>query len=98
MNKKVYGVKAQKLDAMPAVRAGTIDFWKKAILYFIPNRSLQQNEISNVGNPTKSAGVNNLVKELQRKQLETRPMNNEEYCSIIQILKSSKDATEKYDI
>ena len=25
-------------------------------------------------------------------------MNNEEYHSIIQILKSSKDATEKYDI
>ena len=25
-------------------------------------------------------------------------MNNEEYCFIIQILKSSKDATEKYSI
>ena len=106
MNKKVYGVEEPLLDARPEVRAGTIGFWKKAILYFMPNRLLQWNEISNVGNPTKSAEVNDLVKRVTKKEArkegaeskKRRPMNNEEYHSIIQILKSSKDATEKYGI
>ena len=68
MNKKVYGVEEPLLDARPAVRAGTIGFWKKAISYFMPNRLLQWNEISNVGNPTKSAEVNDLVKRVTKKE------------------------------
>ena len=34
----------------------------------MPNRLLQWNEISNVGNPTKSAEVNDLVKRVTKKE------------------------------
>ena len=57
MNKKVYGVEDPPLDARPTVRAGTIGFWKKSLSYFMPNRLMQWNELSNVGNPTKSSEI-----------------------------------------
>ena len=106
MNKKVYGVEDPPLDARPTVRAGTIGFWKKSLSYFMPNRLMQWNEISNVGNLTKSAEVNDLIKRVTKKEARKegaashrrRPMKIEEYNSILEILKESRQSTEKYGI
>ena len=106
MNKKVYDVEDPSHDERPKARAGTIGFWKKAISFFKPNRLMQWNELSNVGNPTKSSEINDLIKRVTRKEARKqgaashrrRTMNTEEYNAIIRTLKESNNPTEKYGI
>ena len=96
----------RSLDARPPVTAVTIVFRKMITSYFMPNRVLQWIEISNVGNPTKSAEFNDFVKSFIKKEARKEGAeqkkwslpNSEEYCSIIHILNSSKDTVEKYGI
>ena len=54
----------------PNYRKSTVEYWKKAISSFMPNQIMQWNELSNVGNPTRSLKVNKLIAKLRR--LETR--------------------------
>jgi hypothetical protein len=51
-------------------RSSSIEFWKKAISSFMPNRLMQWNALSNVGNPTKSIEVNDLVEAVKKKVVE----------------------------
>ena len=47
------------------IRSITLEFAKKAIFYFQPNRLLPWNEQSGSGNPTRSALVNDLIKRIK---------------------------------
>jgi hypothetical protein len=48
-------------DMNPVLRSSTISYRKKAISSFMPNRLMTWNEISLVGNPTKSVKLNDLI-------------------------------------
>ena len=39
-----------------------LEFWKKAILFFMPNCLIPWNSTSQEGNPTKSIEVNDLIR------------------------------------
>jgi len=49
-------------------RANALSFWKKSISNFMPNRIMYWNELASVGNPTRSAAVNDIIKAVIRKE------------------------------
>ena len=88
-------------DMHPILRSSTISYRKKAISSFMPNRLMTWNEISLVGNPTKSVKLNNLIsymrtKEVRRQGVSSqarRSIKAEEYCRTIEILKGEGNST-----
>jgi hypothetical protein len=100
MNLRTFGVpeRARNSDTVrPMVRANTLAFWKKAVLFFMPDRLHGWRSGTNDGNPTKSAEVNNFIKSTQR--LETRkqgavsqtrrPMQESEFRRLHEIFKTA---------
>jgi len=83
----------------PKKRSKTVLFWKKAVSYYMPNKRTDWNEIANVGNPTRSGEVNDLVKAI--KKMETarlgaesqarRALYPEEYEQCIEMLEQIDD-------
>lgn len=55
---------------IPRIGAGCLNSWKKSISYFIRGSSMQWNEITQDGNPTKSPVIQNLIRTVQRRRLE----------------------------
>jgi hypothetical protein len=54
-------------DALcPMVRANTLQFWKKSISFFMPNRLRAWRTRRGEGNPTKRLEVNDLIKKVKR--------------------------------
>jgi hypothetical protein len=82
-------------EMLPLLRSSTIEYRKKAISHFMPNRLMGWNEISRVGNPTKSTNLNDLIAYIKSKQVRRlgvpsqarRSIKAEEYCRVIEILK-----------
>lgn len=66
---KIYGNPTPGNDAQPKMRSSTIQYWKKAISYFMPTDS-GWNDAVEAGNPTKSKLINRLHKAV--KKAETR--------------------------
>ena len=56
-------------DSNPVTRSLTVKFWKKALSFFMTNRLMTWNELSNVGNPTKSTEINDLIKYIKKKEV-----------------------------
>jgi hypothetical protein len=53
----------------PLVHANTLAFWKKAISYYMPDRLVHGwRSGSNDGNPTKSAEVNDFIKQVKKSE------------------------------
>ena len=50
-------------------RASSLEFYKKAISFFIPMRNATWNPQANVGNPTKSVDVNELIKTVKKREV-----------------------------
>lgn len=59
----------------PKLRSKTVLYWKKSISYFLPNKRMEWNEISNIGNPIMSGAVNDLIKAI--KKMETARLGAE---------------------
>ena len=82
-------------------RASSIEFYKKAISYFMPNRLASWNYLANppCGNPTKSKEVNDLIKAIRKKETRKqgkkskadRPMEASEFEQAITMMESSND-------
>ena len=97
LNFRVYGTEHPEDDAKPNKRHTAIAFWKKAISYYMPNKNMVFNELSNVGNPTKSAVVNDLVKRVKRKEVRKQgvapkaqcDMEDAEYREILKVLRNN---------
>ena len=65
MCQEAYGTPDPGLDANPTnTRSSSLIFWKKAILFYMPNRLMPWNTISSEGNPTRSIEVNELIKKV----------------------------------
>jgi hypothetical protein len=68
-NYQVFGMTTPTPEDRPTKRSNTILYWKKALSYYMPNRNHQWNELSNVGNPTKSQVLNDLVAHVKRAEV-----------------------------
>ena len=65
-----YGTPAPTVNDTPQkIMSATLEFAKKAISSFQPNRLLPWNEQSGSGNPTRSALVNDLIKRINKEEV-----------------------------
>ena len=77
-------------------RSSSIEFGKKAISYFMPNRLAHWDVQTNRGNPTKSVLVNELIKKVKKKEVRKqgtmssarRPMVVDEFVHVIKCLRA----------
>ena len=61
---EVYGTEDLEDDARPNIRSTSVEFWKKSLSYFMVNKLVAWNKISNIGNPTRCTELNNLIKDI----------------------------------
>ena len=67
---KAYGDPDPDPDSHPVIgRANSISYNKKALLYFMMTKSTAWNEVTLHGNPTRSAMVTQLIKEIKRAEV-----------------------------
>jgi hypothetical protein len=95
-----YGVAVPGPDDNPTgARSNTIKFHKKAISSFMPNKMMEWNRLAGAGNPTKSQEVNDLIKDMKRKEVRKqgrpsqarRALKDDEYRHLIDLLRASVD-------
>lgn len=74
MKHRVYGDETVDEAITPPIhyRHYSVQFWKKAISFFMVNSHMQWNEETNTGNPTKSKLVAKLLKYIKRFQVQGR--------------------------
>ena len=70
MKLRAYGMEEPGPNDQPTfARSGSLEFWKKAISSFMPNRLMAWNAIASAGNPTRSIEVNDLIKAIRKKEV-----------------------------
>ena len=82
----------------------SLQYYKKSISFFIPNRHQPWNSITNTGNPTKSKEVNSLLKAVKRKEVRglgtnskaDRALTLEEYEQALRIMNGYEDERKRY--
>ena len=82
-------------DTSPTVRSSSLEFYKKALSFYMPNRMMVWNEISNCGNPPRCTLINDLIKRVKKMEVRKQgvpsrarhPMNHEEYKATLVELK-----------
>lgn len=85
-------------------RSNSLLYYKKALSFFMPHRLTAWNPIANVGNPTRSAEVNAMVKQCKKREVRKqgkasqarRELEGDEYCCAMNILKAFNDPFRKY--
>ena len=102
---KVYGIPNPTDGDNPTKgRSSSIEFAKKAISYFMPNRLAHWDVQTNRGNPTKSVLVNELIKRVKKKEVRKqgtmssarRPMVVEEFVNVVKHLRAQPSPFAKY--
>ena len=70
VNFRVYGVAEPPPGHTfaPMQRTSTVEYMKKAISFYMPNRLMQWNELSLVGNPTKCTEIGDFIRVLKTKE------------------------------
>ena len=69
-NLRAYGTENPTEGDRPTeTRSNSLKYWKKALSAFMPNRHMQWNNISSVGNPTRSTDVNDVIKRVKRAEV-----------------------------
>ena len=67
-----YGVPSpSETDHPTQCRSSTLEFAKKAVSSFMPNRLLAWNAQVGTGNPTRSVEVNDLIKRIKKEEVRT---------------------------
>lgn len=67
---RAFGVEVLEKDSRPTLlRGSTLEFYKKSISHFMPNKQPGWDVRTHSGNPTKSALVNNLLARVARHEL-----------------------------
>ena len=65
-----YGIEDPSPTDLPTTgRASTLEFAKKAISYYMPNRNMVWNMQTNQGNPTRSKDLNDFIKDVRKKEV-----------------------------
>jgi hypothetical protein len=70
VNFRVYGVAEPPPGhtLAPMQRTSTVEYMKKAISFYMPNRLMQWNELSLVGNPTRCTDIGDFLRMLRTKE------------------------------
>ena len=94
---KAYGSATPSANADPIhARASSLYNWKKQISWFMPNKGMAWDYQVTRGNPTKSHEVNDLIKEVKKKETrrqgappkKRRPMEAAEFEKLIEMLEN----------
>ena len=98
MKFRTYGTPDPDVAANPLyARSNSLKFWKKSISFFMPNRLMPWSEARQEGNPTRSTLVNDLIKQVKRKEARKqgavsrtrRPMKASEFTLMHSVLKEN---------
>ena len=71
-NMKIFGAEKPTAEQRlrPQLQSTCLEFWKKALSFYMPNRLMQWNEIAEVGNPTRCLAVNDLIKSMKKAEVK----------------------------
>ena len=93
-------------DKPKYARSLSMEYWKKAISYFMPNRLSAWNYLTNppAGNPTKSKEVNDLINAVKKKETRKqgkkskadRAMEADEFEQVIRSFESSQEYNRRH--
>ena len=86
-NHITFGTENPDDEAKPTARSSSLEFYKKALSHYMPNRLMVWNEISGVGNPTRCTQINDLIKRVKKMEVRKqgvpsrarRALTHEEY-------------------
>ena len=107
MNMRAFGMVTPGPNDKPShCRSSSLEYWKKAISFFMPNKNHQWNEMTNSGNPTRSQDVNDLIKRVKRFEIRKqgaepqarRPLTIAEIKSAMQELQNLDNPESKYGL
>jgi len=87
-------------------QASSLEYYKKAISCYMPNKLQPWNALASTGNPTRSILVNQLIKLVRKKQVRKqgkesavrRPLQPEEFEQTIAILQQYPDVIHRYQM
>lgn len=100
MNVRAFGVPNPPPNANPlGARPTSIEYWKKAISSFMPNRLHPWNEALQMGNPTRSSEINDLIKRIKKKEVRNkgatsqarRPITETELIEVQRLLREKPE-------
>ena len=104
---KIYGKPDPdtEVDKPTHGRSSLVEFLKKAISFFMPNRLIAWNEETKTGNPTRSVGLNDFIKLVKKKEVRKLGKMNQvrrafelsEFVWTIKRLRSSASQAYKYN-
>ena len=105
-NHRTFGTETPTDQDKPRIRSNTIFFWKKALSAYMPNRLMAWNELSNVGNPTRSSALNEFVKRIKKAEVRgvgaksraRRALTNVEFREIMRLSRQGKNIIWKYGV
>jgi hypothetical protein len=106
MYQKAYSSPEPDPDTNPTkAQSSSLEYWKKAISYCMPNRLMPWNAVSGQGNLTRSIEVNTLIKKVKKKEVRKQgvaskaghAVTHDEFRRMHSILREKNDASRCYD-
>ena len=77
MNLKAFGTPTPEEDAHPSLgRSSTLEYMKKAISFFMPDKGNNWDTVTQRGNPTKSSMVNSLIRSIKLHEVRREGSNS----------------------
>ena len=101
MKMKAYGTDTPPPEANPTLcRCNSLKFWKKAISFFMPNKMMKWDEVTERGNPTKSHEVNSFIALVTKKETRRqgapskarRPLTEGEMRQTLRLFRESPES------
>ena len=98
MCKIAYGTSDPTDDDNPEFgRASSLEYLKKALSSFMPNKHMVWNEVTKQGNPTKSPEIHELIKRIKKKEVRgqgapskaRRPLTDAEFRRTVELLRNN---------
>jgi len=102
---KVYGTPTPGPADRPTVRrSSSLEYYKKAISNYMPNKLMPWNALAQEGNPTRSVEVNNFIKAVKKKEVRKqgkassarRPLEKSEFVDIQRYFRSRQDPHRRF--
>ena len=104
MQFKVYGMADPGVNDMPTLgRSSSLEYYKKALSHFMPDRLSPWNVKRHEGNPTRSVVVNNLIKLVKKKEVRKQgkksqarsPFTEKEYEYLMGLLEANPNLSKE---
>lgn len=100
MKYRAYGTSTPSENDRPIhARSSSLLYWKKALSSFMPNRNMVWDDTVGRGNPTRSAALNELVRNVRRYEVRgqgtsssaRRPLRESEFRSVVAEFRKTTD-------